>query len=129
MHRTDDEAVHRLFVAMQPDSYIQHHRHLDPLKTESLIVLSGTLGFLEFDAEGIVIAQRRLGNSGACIGIDIPAGCWHGIVALAPDTLFFEAKAGPYQPLSDRERAFWAPPEGATAACSALQQLQSLFSA
>jgi cupin fold WbuC family metalloprotein len=95
MHGADDEAVHRLFVAMQPGSYIQPHRHLDPLKTESLVVLQGALGFIEFDGSGTVIARSVLGKGGPGMGIDIPPGCWHGIVALDADTLFFETKAGP----------------------------------
>ncbi|MBK9394717.1 MAG: WbuC family cupin fold metalloprotein [Uliginosibacterium sp.] len=129
MHGADDEAVHRLFVAMQPGSYIQPHRHLDPLKTESLVVLQGALGFIEFDGSGTVIARSVLGKGGPGMGIDIPPGCWHGIVALDTDTLFFETKAGPYRALMSQERAAWAPREESPAAGKELLRLQSLFNA
>lgn len=129
LHSSDAEPVHRLFVAMQPDSYVQPHRHLDPCKSETLIVLSGALGFLEFNAAGEVIAQSVLGPDGSGWGIDIPAGIWHCVVALKPDTLFFETKAGPYLALTDNERAPWAATEGSTTAKAENIRLRHLFSA
>lgn len=129
MHRDDADAVHRLFVAMQPDSYIQPHRHLDPFKAESLVVVRGMLGFIEFDDRGGVVSSARIGEHGDGMGIDIPPGCWHGIVALEPDTLFFETKAGPYRALADEERAAWAPAEDDPAVQTALQRLKGVFSA
>lgn len=49
---------------------------------------------------------------GPVLGIDIPHGTWHTLVALAAGSVFFEAKAGPYMPLAAAERAAWAPAEG-----------------
>ena len=34
--------------AIQPGSYIRPHRHLDPPKSESLILLQGMLGYVSF---------------------------------------------------------------------------------
>jgi cupin fold WbuC family metalloprotein len=129
MHRDDGDAVHRLFVAMQPASYIQPHRHLDPFKAESLVVVRGMLGFLEFDDLGGIVSCARIGEHGDGMGIDIPPGCWHGIVALEPDTLFFETKAGPYRALARDEGATWAPGEDDPAAQATLQRLKGFFSA
>src|SRR6187551_3594660 len=36
-HRTLDDALHRMFNAIQPGSYARPHRHLDPPKAEAWI--------------------------------------------------------------------------------------------
>jgi DNA polymerase-3 subunit alpha len=51
-HPRDDHPAHRLLNAMQPDSYIPPHRHLDPDKDETFVVLRGLLGLVLFDDEG-----------------------------------------------------------------------------
>ena len=48
-HRSESATLHRMFNAVQPDSYIPPHRHLDPPKAESWIVLRGKLAFFTFD--------------------------------------------------------------------------------
>jgi hypothetical protein len=55
------------------------------------------------------------------LGVDIPHGTWHTLVALASGTVFFEAKAGPYVALSEAERAPWAPAEGSSSAVVMLE--------
>lgn len=129
LHGADSDAVHRLFVAMQPDSYVPPHRHLDPRKGESLLIVRGALGFLEFDNAGNVTAQATLGPDTPDWCVDIPPGCWHSVIALETDTLFFETKAGPYFPLAENERAPWAAPEGTADASHALSRFARLFSA
>jgi hypothetical protein len=41
--------------------------------------------------------------------------------------VFFEAKAGPYTPISDAERAVWAPREGEPQVAAYLRKLEALF--
>jgi len=108
-----DEPCHRLVVAMCEDSYVPPHRHLDPRKAESLLVLQGRLGLLTFDAEGQVLLRRELSQAAGCLGVDLAPGHYHALVALGGDCLFFECKAGPFQPLGEGERPAWAPLEGA----------------
>ena len=36
----------RLLVAMEPDSFVRPHLHLDPHKAETLVILRGRLGVL-----------------------------------------------------------------------------------
>lgn len=107
-----EEPCHRLAVGLQPSTYIPPHRHLSADKAETLLVLKGRLGVLIFDEAGQVREKRVLEAGGDCVGVDLPAGVFHGLVALAPDSLMFECKAGPYRPLSESEHASWAPREG-----------------
>ncbi|NJD35636.1 MAG: cupin fold metalloprotein, WbuC family [Betaproteobacteria bacterium] len=110
-HPRDDHPGHRLLNAMQPDSYIPPHRHLDPNKDETFVILRGLLGLLVFDDAGNVVRTAKVGAGGTAMGVDIAYGTWHTAVALEPDTVFLEAKAGPYLPFTDAERAPWAPAE------------------
>lgn len=123
LHATQEAAVHRIFNAIQPDSYVQPHRHLEASKDESVVVLQGRMGLLEFDESGVVLARHVVGPG---MVATIPAGAWHGWCCLAPDTVFFEAKAGPYTALTDAERATFAPAEGSPDAPKALARLVEL---
>lgn len=111
LHPHDGHPAHRLLNAMQPDSYIPPHCHLDPNKDETFVVLRGLLGLVLFDDAGNVVQAARIGTGAAALGVDIPHGAWHTAVALASDTVFLETKAGPYLPLTEAERAPWAPAE------------------
>ena len=116
-HSSDDHPGHRLLNAVEPGSYVAPHRHLDPLKDETMVVLRGCLGLVLFDDHGEVSATHCLGpGQRAGLGADIPYGTWHCVVALESGTVFLEAKAGPYVPLLEGERAPWAPPEGSAEA-------------
>lgn len=111
-HLADDAACHRLLNAIEPGSYVAPHRHLDPAKDESIIVLRGRLGCVLFDEAGAIVDGCVLAPGSASVGIDIPHGRFHTVLALEPGTVFFEAKAGPYRPLGEAECAPWAPREG-----------------
>lgn len=102
----------RLLIAIEPGSYVVPHRHHAPDKQETLIVLRGSLGVVLFDAAGRVERSLVLRPDDEILGIDLPAGIYHTALALETGTVFFEAKAGPYVPLTDVERAPWAPAEG-----------------
>jgi cupin fold WbuC family metalloprotein len=126
-HRNNEQPGHRLLNAMQRDSYIPPHRHLDPDKDETMVVVRGLMGLLLFDDEGRVIRSEKVGAGGTAIGVDIAHGTWHTVIALADDTVFLEAKAGPYLPLHDEERAAWAPSESDAGAKAFLAELQNHF--
>jgi len=134
-HPHDDHPGHRLLNALQADTYIPPHRHLDPNKDETYIVLRGLLGIVEFDDSGAMLRVLKVGaghgelrrGASDAIGADVAHGTWHTAVALEDDTVFLEAKAGPYLPLSADEKAPWAPAEGTPGAAAYLAGLKALF--
>ncbi|OHC66303.1 MAG: hypothetical protein A2040_18805 [Rhodocyclales bacterium GWA2_65_19] len=125
LHPDDDHPAHRLLNAMQPDSYIPPHRHLDPNKDETFVVLRGLLGLVLFDDAGGIVRSVKVGAEGSALGIDIPHGTWHTAVALEADTVFLEAKAGPYLPFTAAERAPWAPAENTSEAAAYVVALKA----
>lgn len=126
-HPDNDYPAHRLLIAIEPDSYVTPHRHLSPRKDETLVVVRGALGVLVFDTQGNVERSVRLCAGGDAIGIDIPHGVFHSVVALASGTVFFEAKAGPFVPVAPEERAAWAPAEGDADVAAYLAGMRAYF--
>ncbi len=127
MHKHDGSVCHRLLNAIEPASYIRPHRHLDPEKDEAFIILNGKLGIIIFSEDGVVTEKVLLSNQSGNLAADIPYGVFHTAVSLEPGTVFYEAKAGPYLPLSESETASWAPIDGSEDAMSYLNNLCRLF--
>jgi cupin fold WbuC family metalloprotein len=126
-HACDADAAHRLLNGIEAGSYIPPHRHLDPAKDESIFILRGRLGAVFFDEGGTVTETAVLEPGGVQVGINIPHGTYHTVLALAPATVFFEAKAGPYVPATPQERAPWAPGEAEAGAADYLSALRARF--
>ena len=126
-HPADDYPGHRLLNAIEPDSYVMPHRHLDPAKDESIVCLRGRLGVVVFAPSGQVDRNIALSPAGENVGVDIPHGVYHSVLALESGTVFFEAKAGPYVPLAAEEKAAWAPAEGEAGVAAYLEGLRRLF--
>ncbi|HEX9079984.1 MAG TPA: WbuC family cupin fold metalloprotein [Desulfuromonadaceae bacterium] len=127
LHPRDDSRCHRLLNAIEPPSYIRPHRHLDPEKDEAFILMSGRLGIVTFDADGVVAETVTLSRESGNLAADIPSGAFHTALSLEPGTVFYEAKAGPYLPLSEAEKAPWAPADDDPAATAYLERLRHLF--
>lgn len=117
----------RLLNAVEPDSYIRPHRHADKLRDETFVVVRGAFGLVLFDAEGGVTQTALMRAGGDLIGAHVPGATYHTLVALAPGSIFFEAKAGPYQPLTDKDFGSWAPKEGDAGVPAYLDSLKALF--
>ena len=101
---------HRFLNVMVRGTYIAPHRHLDPPKSETFLVLEGELAFFTFDDAGKVASTHVLGRD--VTGIDIQPGVWHTLAVLSDHAVCFEVKPGPYLASNDKDFAPWAPREG-----------------
>jgi len=125
LHPANESRCHRLLNAIEPASYIRPHRHLDPEKDEAFILMSGRLGILQFNDAGEVAESVILSHEDGILAVDVPSGVFHTAVSLEAGTVFFEAKAGPYLPLTETEIAAWAPPDGDAQAAPYLEFLKT----
>jgi len=107
LHRSHADAVQRLVVGILPQSYVVPHRHCRAEGWELLVVLRGRINIVVFDDAGCVERIVPASHTAAA-GVQLPAYCWHAIVALEP-SIFMEVKAGPYVPEGAAEFAPWAP--------------------
>jgi cupin fold WbuC family metalloprotein len=127
IHPNDGHLAHRLLNAFEPDTYVRPHRHLDPHKDETFMIVRGRLGVILFADDGTVQETLTLDSCGEVMGVDIPNGLFHTAVSLKEGTIFFESKAGPYLPLTSEETPCWAPETASAKVCSYLQSLKNLF--
>ena len=128
LHGDAGDPAHRLLVAIEPDSYVRPHCHLDPNKAETIIPLRGRLGALVFDAAGAVLEARELTPDGTAFGFHVQPGVFHSVVALESGTVFVEIKAGPYAVPLAAEWGAWAPAEGEPGVPACLAAMKAAIS-
>ena len=127
-HRSTDDPVNRLLNAMHRGSYLPVHRHQSPSRSETCVVLRGSVGVTIYDDAGGVVTHRRVSADGPCCGFDIEAGVWHGLVVLEDDTVLFEVKRGPYAPITADNLAPWTPDaEDRQAVAEFIKELETEF--
>jgi cupin fold WbuC family metalloprotein len=122
-HSSLEDNPHRFLNVMIQGTYIAPHRHRDPPKSESFLVLEGELAFFTFDDSGQITSAHVLGRD--ALGIDIQPGIWHTVAVLTGHVVCFEVKPGPYLAATDKDFAPWAPREGDPRAAAYLEMLVS----
>ena len=126
LHDDYADPCQRLFIAMEPGTYIRPHRHTDPPKPECFMAVRGKLALVVFDDDGEVKQVISFGDGCHTLAIDLPAGEWHSIIVVEPGSIFFETKPGPYVAMSDKDFAPWAPEENSPEVGSYLSVLTEI---
>jgi cupin fold WbuC family metalloprotein len=111
-HREFSDPMNRMLHAMEPETYVQPHKHENPDKREAFIILKGRVAVVEFDEEGNPTEHIILDPAKGNFGAEIYPGTWHCLIVLEKDSLIYEVKDGPYNPSDDKYFASWAPAEG-----------------
>ncbi len=111
LHRDFAEPVQRVLIAIQPDSYVPPHRHVEAQQWELFVVLAGSVDFFQFDEQGRITDRRTLTAGAALVGLELAPGHWHSIVAATEGAVFLEVKQGPFDPSQPRHFAAFAPGE------------------
>jgi cupin fold WbuC family metalloprotein len=122
-HASPEDNPHRFLNVLIEGTYVAPHRHLNPPKSESFLVLEGRVALFTFHPDGAIEAIQVLG--GDPIGADLAPGIFHTIAVLTPYAVCYEVKPGPYSPATDKDFADWAPREGDPAAPAYLARLIS----
>ena len=114
-HSGPTDNPHRFLNVLMCGTYIRPHRHIDPPKAETFLVLEGEAEVIVFDDAGDIVDRYRLGaqsSEGHLWGVDLSPGVWHTILPLTDRAICFEVKPGPWEPSTDKDFAPWAPAEG-----------------
>lgn len=111
-HQSPDDTMHRMLNAMEPDTYIQPHKHENPDKSEAFFCLRGRLLVVEFSDDGKITDAIILDPLNGNFGCEIAPRVWHSIISLQSGSVAYEVKDGPYDPGNDKHFAAWAPAEG-----------------
>lgn len=97
-HKSYQQPAQKLLNAVEPGSVVPVHRH--PHSQESYIVLRGSVKVNIYNADGTLVKSHILNPCDGQYGIEIPEGVYHNIEVNDRNTVIFEAKDGPYRPLS-----------------------------
>ncbi|MGD9040522.1 MAG: WbuC family cupin fold metalloprotein [Desulfobacteraceae bacterium] len=111
-HKSYNDPVQRFLNAVEPDSYLQPHKHQDPDKTEIFLILRGRVLIVEFDEIGKITEHLILGSEVGNLAVEIPARTWHSFIALEEGSVLYEIKEGPFIQETGKTSASWAPEEG-----------------
>ncbi len=123
-HASMEDNPHRFLNVMVKGTYVAPHRHLDPPKAESFLVLEGEVAFFMFDDSGRVVRMEVVGRDP--MGIDLAPGVWHTLTPLSEHAVCYEVKPGPYSAADDKDFAPWAPREADPGAASYLESLLAI---
>ena len=99
------------------------------LDLQSTKIIEGRkVGVTIYDDQGNLIQSRIVSPASDCVGFDIEAGVWHGLVVLEDDTVLFEIKQGPYAPIVASNIASWTPAADDTVAVEKfIKELEEKF--
>ena len=104
-HRSNDEPLHEMIIAISSASYIRPHRHID--KAESFHVVEGSVDVAVFDEDGTVIDVIELGEPGS--GRDfyyrLSDSAFHTLLIRSDLLVIHEVINGPFDP----SRTIFAP--------------------
>lgn len=122
-HKEDAATLQRMLNAIEPDSYIQPHKHENPDKVEAFFVLRGRILVVEFDDKGNIKDHILLDAKNGNFGAEIAPRTWHTIISLEEGSVAYEVKDGPYNVAVDKKFALWAPKEGDEKASDYISQI------
>ena len=106
LRNSPEDGSQRMLNALEPGTVLSIHRHRTT--SEVVVMLRGRAVQYLYDEQGretdaVLLAAGALdgdGVPGAVPGMTISKGQWHKLVALESGTVIFEAKDGPYEPIS-----------------------------
>jgi cupin fold WbuC family metalloprotein len=89
--------------------------------------VAGDLGVIAFDEHAEIVASARPRPGGEDVGVEVPAGLFHTVVALAPDTVVLEVKEGLCPESGDKDFSPLFPEEGSPERGELLARWCALF--
>jgi len=111
-HPAATDPMHRMLHAMEPETYVQPHKHEAPDKREAFIILKGRVAAVEYSNDGKVCDWIILDTVTGNFGMEIAPRTWHNLICLESGTVVYEVKDGPWDVADDKFFAPWAPKEG-----------------
>jgi cupin fold WbuC family metalloprotein len=128
-HTTDSDPLQRMLNALESSTYVCPHRHVNPDKRETFIILTGKVAVIEFDDNGKIIDKIILSKEHGNYCAEIITGSWHTVISLEDNSVYYELKDGPYDEGTDKVFAEWAPEEESSDASQYLEELKSKIGA
>ena len=97
-HRSNEDALHEMIIAISAASYIRPHRHIE--KAESFHVIEGEVDVALFDEAGSMVDVIELGvpGSGRRFYYRLSHSAFHTLVIRTEYLVVHEVTSGPFAP-------------------------------
>lgn len=117
-HRSNDDSLHEMLIAISGDSYIHPHKHIG--KSESFHVVEGLVDVVILDDEGAIIQVVALGprDSGRSFFYRLSESLFHTLLIRSEMLVIHEVTNGPFIREQSLNASF-APPESDVASARA----------
>ena len=99
LRNSADDNSQRMLNALEPGTIMPIHRHKG--SSETCVCVRGHFEEYFYDTEGRLTETVDMVPGGVVLNIE--KGQWHSLKCLESGTVLFEAKDGPYQPLSPED--------------------------
>ena len=99
LRNSPEDQSQRMLNAIEPGTVMPIHRHI--ASSETVICLRGHFEEYFYDENGVLVETIDMRPGGVLV--NVPAGQWHSLKSLECGTVLFEAKDGPYHPLTEDE--------------------------
>jgi hypothetical protein len=116
IYQHHEEPCQRLLNAINVGSYIQPHRQVNSGKKEMLVAFMGKFAVIKFSEQGqlddftFFATEKYLDQETTTIGIELDCNCWHAVIAIKPNSVLLEIKAGPFDVSVAKDCSPWSPP-------------------
>lgn len=98
MRNSAEDRSQRMLNALEPGTELPIHRHRGT--SETVIIVRGSAVQYIYDDNGNETERIYIKAGSDCVGMSVPAGVWHRMESLEPETVIFESKDGAYAPIS-----------------------------
>ena len=99
LRNSPEDGSQRMLNALEPGTVMPIHRHL--ASNETCVCIRGHFEEYFYDENGNLTDTIDMVPGGVVLNIE--KGQWHSLKCLESGTVLFEAKDGPYQPLSPED--------------------------
>lgn len=100
-HDRLDSPSQRMLNALELGTVMTVHRHRTV--AETYVLLRGRIRVIYYDQDRNETESTILDVREGTIGVNIPLGQWHSLEVLEAASVIFEAKDGPYVPLTEED--------------------------
>lgn len=98
LHKSHQDKVQRLLIAMIQGSYVEPHYHELPHQWELFQVLEGLVRVTLYHHDGVVKNKFDVGDSSYIKLIELQPNEIHSVECLSEQALLLEVKEGPFDP-------------------------------
>lgn len=102
LRNSPEDNSQRMLNALEPGTVIPIHRHQKSSETIACIRGRFVIDFYD-ELERICTESIEMSPNGQVVAANVPAGQWHSLRCLEPNTVLLESKDGRYEPLTDAD--------------------------